>query len=584
MIEGYTKNRSIQILIALLKKHGIKYVITSPGGTNLEINAGLQYDGSFNMYSSVDERSAAYMACGMAGETGEAVAITCTEATASRDYFPGITEAFYRKLPIIVITGVHRYSQIGHLKPQVIDRSISPSDTFICKVQLPVIKDEEDIWTTEIMVNKAILALRKNGGGPVHIDLPCCNDDYDFSTKELPEVKVINRFYEGEVLPKIPNGKIAIFMGAHRQFSKEDTLTIDAFCASHNVIVFADHTSGYYGKYAVHAAVPSLQNKDYDLYERIELLIHMGESYADEATVSRLRQVKTVWRVSPDGELRDTFKKLSNVFEMTEIQFFKHFIIEGAKQESNLIESKHCIDQIIRSFDSMPFSNIYIASVLASQLPLGSVIHLGLSNSVRAWSVQELPKSVTSSCNVGCRGIDGVLSTFIGASLINTTKLYFCVLGDLTFFYDMNVLGNRSIGKNIRIIMINNNGGSIFKQSAAPGYKFFGDKITNKFIAASGHFGNKSFTLVKHFVEDLGFEYISASNKEEFHQVYLRFVEPQITDKPIFFEVFTENEDERNAFSMLTNLETSNTRKAKNLAKQILGDTGTKFVKKIISK
>ena len=109
MTVNYSSEKAIQILIALLKKHGIKKVIACPGGTNMMLNANLMYDGDFEMYSCDDERSAAYMATGLCEETGEPVMITCTGATASRNFMSGLTEAFYRKLPILVVTGQQDY-------------------------------------------------------------------------------------------------------------------------------------------------------------------------------------------------------------------------------------------------------------------------------------------------------------------------------------------------------------------------------------------------------------------------------------------------------------------------------------------
>lgn len=587
MALGFSKNMNIQLLIALMKKHGIKRVITSPGGTNLEFTVGLQYDGGFELFSSVDERSAAYMACGMVGETSEPVAITCTESTASRDYFPGLTEAFYRKLPILVITGVHRYSQIGHLQPQIIDRSVSPVDVFKAKVQLPIIKDEEDIWNSELLINKAILALKRSGGGPVHIDLPCCNDDYDFSTKELPEVKAIKRYYYNDELPTLPSGKIAIFIGSHLAFDENKTKAIDEFCNIYNSVVFCDHTSGYKGNYAVHAAITSLQNCEYEMYENIDLLIHMGEAPADEATMRKLARTKQVWRVNPDGELRDSFKKLYAVFEMEEYYFFKYYSAKAVTivhKENYLEICKESIRKINVPLNELPFSNVYMASIIEPRLPKNSIIHLGLSNTIRAWSMFELPHSVKSSSNVGCRGIDGVLSTVVGASMINKDQLHFCVIGDLTFFYDMNALGNRDISNNLRILLVNNGGGGVFKHKGAPGYRFFGDEVTNMYIAAGGHFGNKSRTLVKHFAEDLGFDYITASTKEEFNLLYERFINTELSEKSILFEVFTDDEDEREAFNMMSSIDVSNSLRVKQLAKQVLGQSGTKIVKRIISR
>ena len=127
MEQYYTNERNVQILISLLKEHGIKRVIASPGSTNVTFVASLQQDPFFKIYSCVDERSAAYMACGMAAESNEPVVLSCTGATASRNYFPALTEAFYRKLPILAVTSTQDESKIGHNIAQVIDRRQQPS-------------------------------------------------------------------------------------------------------------------------------------------------------------------------------------------------------------------------------------------------------------------------------------------------------------------------------------------------------------------------------------------------------------------------------------------------------------------------
>ena len=584
MALGYSKNKSIQILIALLKAHGIDQAIVSPGNTDLEFVAGLQFDKSFSMYSSVDERSAAYMACGLAGSTKKPVVIACTEATASRDYYPGITEAFYRKLPILAVTGVHRYCQIGHLHSQIIDRDTSPKDSFITKVQLPIIKDEEDEWETMLLVNKAILDLLRPGGGPVHIDLPFCNFDYDFAMRELPTVRKIERYYIGNEFPTLKNKKIAIYIGYNRDFSEEETEKIDVFCANYDSVVFCDHTSGYHGKFAVYANLLSQQSIESNIYKDIDVLIHLGEPAADEATQGRLKNVKEVWRISPDGELRDTFHKLTKVFEMEAIHFFSAYSANDMEmKEFYLKQCREKIDEIDATKLEIPFSNIYIAREISQKLPQNSEIHLGLSNTIRAWSMFKFPEDVRSTGNVGCRGIDGILSEAVGASLADSNKLCYCVLGDLSFFYDMNALGNREIGNNLRVLIINNNGGSIFKQESAPGHIYFGDDITSKYIAASGHFGNSSKKLVKHYAEDLNFIYLTASNKEEFAKVLPQFLDASIS-KSIVMEVFTTNEDEREAFTMMHRIRVSKHAMKSQIARQVLGDEGVKFLKGLIKK
>ena len=571
MIKGFTTNKSVLYLIALLKAHDIRKVIISPGTTNLEFVAGLQYAGDFELFSCVDERSAAYMACGMATECNEPIVITCTEATASRNYFPGLTEAYYRKLAILTVTGVHRYYQIGHLIPQIIDREISPRDVFVKKYRLPIIKDEEDEYYTQMMINSALLELKRKNSGPIHIDLPCCNNNYSFNCEKLPDVKVITRFFRTDTLPDITNsGHIAIFIGAHSEFTKDETDLIEKFCEKFNAVVFCEHTSGYRGNYAVNVGIISCQKKSHEIFENIKTLIHMGEQNSDYSIIEILKNVQEVWRLSNDGELRDTFLKLKYVFSMNTGEFFEHYLINDqgkgkpltlsdckTKNISYYMECKKVQKAILNKICELPFSNVYIAYYVSSRIPEFSTLHIGVSNSLRAWNLFEIPKTVFSFSNVGCRGIDGALSSCVGAAIANQQRLHFCVLGDLTFFYDMNALGNREIKRNIRILLVNNNGGNIFKHKYSPGYMFFGDDETGKYISASGHFGNQSRNLVKHFAEDLGIRYLTASNKKEFEKGCNTFLN-NLTDESIIYEVFTTDIDERDAFEIIETLDIEN--------------------------
>jgi 2-succinyl-5-enolpyruvyl-6-hydroxy-3-cyclohexene-1-carboxylate synthase len=130
--------------LALLKANDIKKIIASPGATNFCFVGSIQKDPYFEVYSCVDERSAAYMACGLAAESGEPVVLTCTGSTASRDYYPGLTEAYYRKLPILAITSHQGKDRIGHLLPQNIDRSVTANDVVRFATELPVVKDDRD--------------------------------------------------------------------------------------------------------------------------------------------------------------------------------------------------------------------------------------------------------------------------------------------------------------------------------------------------------------------------------------------------------------------------------------------------------
>ena len=134
---SYTSEKNVQMLIYLMKEHGIRRVIASPGTTNITFVASVQKDSFFEIYSAADERSAAYMACGMAAESGDPVALTCTGATASRNYVPGLTEAYYRNLPVLAITSTQPIGRIGNMQPQVIDRSTIQNDIAVYHTEIP---------------------------------------------------------------------------------------------------------------------------------------------------------------------------------------------------------------------------------------------------------------------------------------------------------------------------------------------------------------------------------------------------------------------------------------------------------------
>ena len=205
-------------------------------------------DSWFEMYSSVDERSAAYMACGMAAESGEVVVLSCTGATASRNYVSGLTEAYYRKLPILAVTSTQDINRIGHLIPQVIDRRVVQNDIVLLSEHVPVTFNDADEWSNTVKIKSCFARTPTSGaGGPVHINLYKLIYSRDFSIKNLPQARLIRRICLGEEFPPFPKGRTAIFVGAHLKFAESEKKAVDNFCGTHDAVVFCDHTSGYEG-------------------------------------------------------------------------------------------------------------------------------------------------------------------------------------------------------------------------------------------------------------------------------------------------------------------------------------------------
>lgn len=430
-IGKYSSERNVQMLIYLLKEHKIRKVIASPGTTNINFVASVQFDDYFQVYSCVDERSAAYMACGMAEESGEPVVLTCTGATASRNYVPGLTEAYYRKIPVLAITATQHLGRIGQNMQQVLDRSMQMKDLVNYSMQLTTIHSQEDEWAAGVRINEALLELRHNGGGPVHINLET-QYSQDFSEKELKPVKVIRRYCSGDEMPAINAAKVGVFVGNHSKWSAALTEAVDAFCQKYNAVVFTDNTSNYRGKYNVLA--PLMASQDLCAFDEtaVDLLIDIGNITGASIEI----RSNEIWRVNPDGVIRDTYKKLTKVFQMEEAVFFNYYAgADSSNKSSGFLQKCKDVQNILyHSIGELPFSNVWIAQQTASKIPANSIIHFGILNSLRAWNFFEIPESVLGYSNTGGFGIDGNVSSLIGASLTQPEILHFGIVGDLAFF------------------------------------------------------------------------------------------------------------------------------------------------------
>lgn len=139
------------------------------------------------------------------GGIGEPVVLTCTGATASRNYISGLTEAYYRKLPVLAVTSSQDISRIGHHIAQVIDRRAIQNDIALLSEHIPVTDDITTEWSNTIKINRALLELRHHGGGPVHINLTTTYSR-DYSVKVLPQARMIHRVMPQDVFPELPKG------------------------------------------------------------------------------------------------------------------------------------------------------------------------------------------------------------------------------------------------------------------------------------------------------------------------------------------------------------------------------------------
>lgn len=509
----------------------------------------MQRDNFFDMYSVVDERSAGYFAVGLARESKNPVVIMCTEATASRNYLSAMTEAYYNRIPLIAIT-FKKKAYTNSLQPQHIDRDILQKDVKDISIALPEIHCEEDDLECKFLLNMVFAKLRNKLAYVVHIDVFSPIND-KFQTAKLPDVAKVDyinaeRMYtedvSTELLEELKGKKVAFFIGAHETFCDNDLASISSFAKIFDAIVFCDHTSNYSGsnRVSIQNAVKINHFSDYP-----DILIDIGYIPSDYFFQHICSKNTRVWRLATDGKFVRRFSTLDRLIHCSEKLFFEILanVASRAETQNNYFSKVGaCINRLPDV--QLPLCTTFIAQEFSKLIPTNTNLHLGIQNSIRNMNFFELPRSVNVTCNTGGFGIDGAVSATIGQAENDKNKISFLMLGDLAFFYDMNALRIRHVGKNIRILLINNNGAAQFHISDS--FRGVAPQELNQFVAASGHNGQAAAWAVSN-----GFEYMAANNKTDFINMLGLFCDATPKNSPILFEVFTNMEDEKNGISKI---------------------------------
>ena len=539
----YSTIKNVQILVALLKEHNIRRIVISPGGNNIPVIHSLDTDPDFLCYSVVDERSAAYFAMGLAQESKEVVALVCTSGTAVSNYLPGLTEAKYQRVPLVVITS----DRSPYLLHQLETQKINQIGIFgeICKkeVDLPVVKSSDDEWYCCRLINEAIVYATHRGCGPVHINVPTTGDSSDYSCTQLPNVspmRILTSEDMTEETAKVYSTainsarKVMLVFGENFIYpSNELTNRINEFCDKTKAVCLADSMSNIPEVKSIFSYRITESIIESDFEEMLpDLVITLGNNILSNTLKNYLRHHHATlhhWSVDDAGEVRDVFKSLRCVFDCRTINFFKWInpFLESRKDNSGYLDK--WLNEYEKSrIDIDEYSSLKVVSDMVKRIPEDSLVHLAILNSTRIFHLTNEQHHLKVYSNIGALGIDGCMSSFIGQSFA-TDKLCFLIIGDLSFFYDMNSLGIQGVRSNVRILLLNNGGGSEFHFN-------MGKKnvpTLNQFISV------EHAKTAKGWIESLGFNYYSVNNSAELSNLdYL----VKKSDKPVIVEVFTDME------------------------------------------
>ena len=484
----YCNKESVNILTALLVAHGVRHAVVCPGSRNAPIVHNLNECPDIHCYPVTDERSAGFYALGMMQALHTPVVVCVTSGTALLNLAPAVAEAYYQHQPLIVVSADRPPQWIDQLDGQTLPQPGALGRFVSCSVSLP----ESDAWHCSRLVNESLLAATSDDTRPVHINVPITEPLFTFDVPRLPEVRSIIRtsptpdygcLHEELVGGLSSARRPMIVIGQVNPHDFEGN-GVD-FLFSH-VIVLHESLSPF----------PSVSHFDEALafgdknVQRPDFILYVGDTIVSKRLRHFLRAATdaVTWRISRSGDVEDTFQNLRGIVVGDPEQ-----VLQSLSQK---LSHRHCFGMeyrrqwlsalaaAARHADEYqpPYSQMatvkYFESKVQEQstfnVPLGRRtlarqerstfnVHYANSSAIRLANIYAHHHVW---CNRGVNGIEGSLSTAAGFSVVTDDKV-FCVIGDLSFFYDQNALWNQNLRGNLRILLLNNGRGGIF--SMLPG-------------------------------------------------------------------------------------------------------------------
>lgn len=439
----FSDKANIAILTTLLREHGVRQAIVCPGSRNAAIVNNLTECEEIECFAATDERSAAFEAMGISLSTGLPTVVCVTSGSALLNTLPAVAEAWYQHVPLIVISADRPAAWIEQLDGQTLEQSGALKRWCTESVNLPEVKDEVEHWNCNWLVNRALL-MAKHHLRPVHINVPLSEPLYNFNREKLGDERVVRlRNTEDLVKGFAECEKVMIIVGQERDVP-------DLVKLSESAAVVAEPLAW--------CGIWSDGESFIEEMEEPEMVIYFGGTVVSKRVKEFLRKAKNAvqWYVSADGEVADTFMNLRNVvFDdinnvtrmleeiATEREYGKRWNeIQRDEKESDTVE-----EEVVRRFETL-VRNIDCNVCYANSMAVRYACRYARHNVF---------------CNRGVNGIEGSVSTALGIAR-GSGKLCVCVTGDLSFFYDGNALWRKDLPGNLRVMVMNNGGGKIFKR------------------------------------------------------------------------------------------------------------------------
>ena len=544
-----TSHKTCHRIADLLVSRGVRYAVVSPGSRNAPLLIALSREERINKVVVVDERSAGFVALGISGATQRPVAVVCTSGTAVLNLAPAIAEAYYQQCPLLVITADRPQAWIDQNDSQTM-RQNGVFANFVKKSYslASVIESDEQSWYVNRILNEAYFEATSGTCRPVHINIHIGEPIYSLCEAEDSGFRPIDRAESSETLATsrakslaeqiAHSQRVMVVCGFMHTDERLETL-LRAMAQRENVVVLAEHLAQIEGERIINcidaalSAIPSDRSTDF----APDLLIYVGGAPVSRLMKQYLRTYAAhaeQWRVGLDENIIDTMQGITMQLHTGATQFFEDILALNHEICRSDYSAKwmHLLHQGLestRDFASrQPWSDFKAMDIIMQSLNDDVTLHLSNGLTVRYAQLFERVSGVAYLCNRGVSGIDGCTSTALGASLVSE-KPVLLITGDMSFAYDVNGLASQYNSSRLKIVVICNDGGGIFRFIKGP----------SALPELEQYFEVKRHIDVAKYAAAFGFDYFEAASEEALSQNLKRLL---ACDKAAILAVTTPGE------------------------------------------
>jgi 2-succinyl-5-enolpyruvyl-6-hydroxy-3-cyclohexene-1-carboxylate synthase len=547
-------------------QQGVRKAIIAPGSRNAPLILAFTAYPEIECLSITDERSAAYFAVGVAQHSEEAVALVCTSGTAVLNFAPAVAEAYYQNLPLIVITADRAVETIDQADGQTIRQSNIYANYIKTCVELPVeTVQHDDLIFSDRQVSQAIDIALSVPCGPVQINVPLREPIYISLPEQHSNPKIIKTIYPNvsilkESLFKLSGSWVSytkklLIVGVQNENASLNEL-VNKLAGEPDVVVIGENLSNISGRNIIcrpEVFFASLLPEDKEIFKP-ELLITIGHSAISKQMKLYLKEFKAIehWQFESSLPYADTYKSLTTIVPGSAIGTLEAMPLGQTKSgfASVYLHQMETISKRHNAFvENAPLSDMSVVTQLLKLVPADTVLQLANSTSVRWTQLFPTRSDLSYFCNRGTSGIDGSLSTAAGYAYSSKQPTLF-LSGDLSFIYDSNGMWNNYLGGNFKVVVMNNNGGNIFK--------FIGDP--QLMSGCETFFTTPHHVNIKSLVEAYGLNYIHCDKENELVDCINKLF---ASDKATVLEIFTDAElNTANYKGYFKNIKTSTSKEA----------------------